>query len=269
MADGTTGSGADLTAFTERLGVDLDPEALRLALTHRSYAFENGDLPTNERLEFLGDAVLGLAVTDVLFRDNPDLPEGRLAKMRSAVVNTRALATVARDLGVGEYLLLGRGEQVTGGRDKDSILADALEAIIGAVYSTLGPETAAAFVRRIVGPMLDDAIRLGAGMDWKTTLQETAAQRGLGAVSYEVTGVGPDHQREFTALAQVGGITRGSGVGPNKKTAEARAAEAAVRAIVDGERLAAGRSRGVPDTEASRPHGEPEPAGDAASPAQS
>src|ERR687884_2384152 len=118
----------------QAFGVPLDPELLERALTHRSYAYENGGLPTNERLEFLGDSVLGLVVTDTLYRTHPDLPEGQLAKLRAAVVNSRALADVARGLGVGEHLRLGRGEELSGGRDKSSILADAVEALIGAVY---------------------------------------------------------------------------------------------------------------------------------------
>ena len=129
---------ADRSALEAALGVAPDPALLERALTHRSFAYENGGLPTNERLEFLGDSVLGLIVTDTLFRGHPDLPEGQLAKLRAAVVNMRALAGVARALDLGAYIRLGRGEEGTGGRDKASILADTLEAVIGAVYLDLG-----------------------------------------------------------------------------------------------------------------------------------
>ena len=116
-----------------RLGVELSEEILKQAITHRSYSYENGGVPTNERLEFLGDSVLGIVVTDELYRKNPDAQEGQLAKLRAAVVNAKALADVARTLGLGEFLLLGKGEEATGGRDKSSILADAVEALLGAM----------------------------------------------------------------------------------------------------------------------------------------
>lgn len=221
----------DLHDLNERLGVDIDPGTLRLALTHRSFAFENGGIPTNERLEFLGDAVLQLVATESLFLDNPDLPEGRLAKMRSAVVNTRALAAIGRGLGIGEFIFLGKGEELTGGRDKDSILADTVESLIGATYIGCGPEDAFALVHRLVDDMLRDAVQLGAGMDYKTTLQEAAADLSLGPVSYALDSRGPDHARVFTATVLLGDTEWGSGEGTSKKNAEARAAEAAVRTI--------------------------------------
>ena len=217
--------------LAERLGVTIDPETLRLALTHRSYAFEQGGIPTNERLEFLGDAVLQLVATESLFADNPDLPEGRLAKMRAAVVNTRALASVARERGLGEFLLLGKGEVSTGGRDKDSILADTVEALIGACYVSRGREDAFELVHRFIDDMLVRAVTLGAGMDYKTTLQEAAADLSLGTVTYEITAAGPDHARRFTAIAWLDETTWGSGEGTSKKGAEAQAAEAAVLEI--------------------------------------
>ncbi|MFB9777086.1 ribonuclease III [Brevibacterium otitidis] len=224
-------SAPDLNTLNERLGVDIDPETLRLALTHRSYAFENGGIPTNERLEFLGDAVLQLVATESLFLDNPELPEGRLAKMRAAVVNTRALAQIARRLKIGKFVLLGKGEEMTGGRTKDSILADTVESLIGACFISCGRAEAFALVHRLIDDMLIDAVRLGAGMDYKTTLQEAAADLSLGAVVYEVTGRGPDHARVFTAVALLGGTAWGTGEGTSKKAAEAVAAEAAVTAI--------------------------------------
>ncbi len=215
----------------EKLGVRLDPELLVLALTHRSFAHEAGGIPTNERLEFLGDAVLGLVVTENLYRAHPDQPEGALAKMRAATVSQRALALVARDLDLGSYVLLGKGELATGGQDKDSILSDTLEAVFGAVYLSHGVETARALIERLVGPSLEAAAGLGAGLDWKTSLQELSASLGLGAPSYEVTGEGPDHSRTFTAHAIVAGEPRGVGVGPAKKLAEQDAAADAYRVL--------------------------------------
>ena len=213
------------------LGVQLGAGMLERALTHRSFAYENGGLPTNERLEFLGDAVLGLIVTDTLFRQFPELPEGQLAKLRAAVVNMRALAGVARSLHLGDYIYLGKGEEGTGGRDKDSILSDTLEAVFGAVYLSHGLEPARGLVERLVGPSLAAAADLGAGLDWKTSLQELSASLGLGAPIYEVTGEGPDHSRTFTARALVAGVSRGVGVGSAKKLAEQDAAADAYRAL--------------------------------------
>ncbi|MGN8246078.1 ribonuclease III [Cellulomonas soli] len=217
--------------LVEELGVHLDPELLVLALTHRSFAHEAGGIPTNERLEFLGDTVLGLVVTEALYRTYPELSEGDLAKMRAATVSQRALALVARELDLGSYVLLGKGELATGGRDKDSILSDTLEAVFGAVYLSHGLEPARTLVTRLVGPTLSAAADLGAGLDWKTSLQELSAQLGLGAPSYDVVGEGPDHARTFTAHAVVGGEVRGAGTGPAKKLAEQDAAAAAYRAL--------------------------------------
>ena len=215
----------------EKLGVHLDPELLVLALTHRSFAHEAGGIPTNERLEFLGDSVLGLVVTESLYRAHPDLPEGALAKMRAATVSQRALAVVARELDLGSFVLLGKGELSTGGRDKDSILSDTLEAVFGAVYLSHGLEPARGLVERLVGPSLEAAADLGAGLDWKTSLQELSATLGLGAPVYEVTGEGPDHSRTFTARAVVAGVSRGVGIGSAKKLAEQDAAADAYRAL--------------------------------------
>lgn len=215
-----------------RLGVGIDPEMLVLALTHRSFAYEHGGIPTNERLEFLGDAVLGIVVTEHLFRAHPDLPEGDLAKMRAATVSQRALAAVARGLGVGEFLLLGRGERVTGGREKDSILSDTMEALFGAVYLCHGLEVAREVIERLMGATLERAATAGAGLDWKTSLQEAAAERGLGAPVYEVTGEGPDHARIFTARVLLAGAAVGAGSGTAKKVAEQTAAQEAYRALL-------------------------------------
>jgi len=221
-------------AVLDALGVDLPDELLALAVTHRSYAYENGGLPTNERLEFLGDAVLGLTITDELFHRHPDRPEGDLAKLRSSVVNTAALADVARGLtsdGLGAHLLLGRGEINTGGADKSSILADGMESLLGAVYLQHGIDTARAVILRLFGPLLDTVATLGAGLDWKTSLQELTAARGLGVPSYQVSSTGPDHDREFTAVVVVSETEYGSGVGRSKKEAEQKAAAAAWTAL--------------------------------------
>ena len=219
--------------LAQRLGVHLDPELLVLALTHRSFAHEAGGIPTNERLEFLGDTVLGLVVTEALYRRHPDLSEGELAKMRAATVSQRSLAAIARRLGLGEYLLLGKGELATGGRGKDSILSDTLEALFGAVYLTHGIETARDLVERLVNPTLAVAADLGAGLDWKTSLQEAAARLGLGAPEYEVSSDGPDHARTFTARIVLDGVVWGTGTGTAKKVAEQEAAAAAYRALAE------------------------------------
>jgi ribonuclease III len=220
--------------LADALGVELPAHLLELALTHRSFAYEHGGLPTNERLEFLGDSVLGLVVTDELYRSHPDLPEGQLAKLRASVVNMTSLARVSRSLGeggIGPHLLLGRGETTTGGREKDSILADALEALIGAVHLGLGLETAAEIVHRLFDPLLAESATRGAALDWKTSLQELGAGSGLGAPVYVVEDDGPDHAKTFTAAVMLAGEVRGKGTGRTKKAAEQEAAEAAWRVL--------------------------------------
>jgi ribonuclease III len=221
----------DLAALIDILGSVSDDGLISRAVTHRSFAYENGGIPTNERLEFLGDSVLGLVVTEELFRRHPDLPEGQLAKLRAAVVNARALAEVARELGIGRFLRLGRGEEASGGRDKSSILADAVEALIGAYYLDRGVEPARELVLRLFGGLLDEAAKLGAGLDWKTSLQELAAGRSLGVPEYDVTESGPDHEKSFEATAVVSGRRIGLGAGRSKKEAEQRAAERAWREL--------------------------------------
>jgi ribonuclease-3 len=185
-----------------------------------------------ERLEFLGDSVLGVVVTETLFRTNPDLSEGRLAKLRAAVVNARALADVGRTLGLGEYVRLGRGEESTGGRDKASILSDTVEAVIGAVYIDGGFEVATDVVHRLFDPVIAAASKMGAGLDWKTSLQELAADASLGVPEYLIDESGPDHQKTFTARVRVGDEVYGSGSGRSKKEAEQQAAETAYAAIM-------------------------------------
>ncbi|QTV79648.1 ribonuclease III [Microbacterium sp. NIBRBAC000506063] len=216
MGDGTA-------ALVRRLQVDIDPELLRLALTHRSFAYEHGGVPHNERLEFLGDSILGQAVTVLLYETYPELDEGELAKRRASVVSTVALAEVARTIELGQHLLLGRGEELTGGRDKDSILADTMEAVIGATYMSAGPDAATSLVLRLTTPLLADPERYGAAMDPKTSLQELAARRSVAPPEYSVEASGPDHARTFTATVVVGPVTS-TGMGTSKKAAEMSAA---------------------------------------------
>ena len=225
------GDPSDFAVLLAALGIAVGPSLLERSLTHRSFAYENGGLPTNERLEFLGDSVLGLVVTDALFLRHPELPEGQLAKLRAAVVNSRALAGVGRSLQLGRFVRLGKGEETTGGRDKSSILADTLEAIIGAVYIDRGLEEAAALVHRLFDPLIEHSAKLGAGLDWKTSLQELAASTALGVPEYVVQESGPDHEKFFSAVVQVGGAPYGEGSGRSKKEAEQQAAETAWTAI--------------------------------------
>ena len=212
------------------LGATLPDALMEQAVTHRSFAYENGGLPTNERMEFLGDAVLGLVVTESLYRRYPDVAEGHLAKMRAAIVNARALADVGRSLGLGALLRLGRGEEITGGRDKSSILADTLEAVIGAVYLEHGLTAAEAVVHRLFDPLVEHASTLGAGLDWKTSLQELTAALALGVPEYLVDEAGPDHAKVFRARVMLVDEVWGEGEGSSKKEAEQQAAEAAYRA---------------------------------------
>lgn len=228
----------DLAQLRDRIGVRTSTEVLTQAVTHRSYAYENGDLPHNERLEFLGDAVLGLVATDELYRRHPDAPEGQLARLRAAVVNAGSLASAARGIGLGGFILLGIGERRTKGRDKPSILADTLEAVIGAVYVEEGLAAATALIHRLLDDFIDRAELLGAGLDWKTSLQELVARLELGTPTYQVSDEGPDHAKTFTAQVAVDGVVYGSGTGTSKKAAEAAAAEAAWSALGSDETVA-------------------------------
>jgi ribonuclease III len=223
----SSGPGASLEVILSEVSAALSDHLMELAVTHRSYAYEHGGLPTNERMEFLGDAVLGLVVTESLYRRYPDVSEGQLAKMRAAIVNARALADVARTLGLGSLLRLGRGEEITGGRDKSSILADTLEAVIGAVYLEHGLAAAEALVHRLFDPLVEHAATLGAGLDWKTSLQELSSVLEMGAPEYSVEESGPDHAKVFRARVLFAGEEWGVGEGRSKKEAEQQAAEAA------------------------------------------
>lgn len=215
----------------EELGIGMDPQLLRLALTHRSYAFENGGIPTNERLEFLGDAILEIGVTDYLYRAFPDYPEGRMAKLRAAVVSTVSLGRVARGLQIGPRVLLGKGEELTGGHDRTSILADTTEALLGATELSSGLPEALRLVHHLFDPLVDDAVRSGAGTDWKTALQEMCAQLGVDVPEYRITGSGPDHNRRYEARAVIDGRARQACIGHSKKEAEQGAAHLAVEEL--------------------------------------
>jgi ribonuclease III len=204
-----------------------DPLLWDQALTHRSYAFEAGGVPDNERLEFLGDTVLQLVVTDEIFRRFAHAREGRLAKLRAALVNTGRLADVARTLNLGAAVKLGRGEEQSGGRDKDSILADTLEAVLGAVYLDCGLRTATQVILNLFGPLVEELSTQYAALDYKTALQELAAAELASLPVYEVTDSGPDHDKQFAAQVMVDGEWLGAGEGRSKKAAEQEAARAA------------------------------------------
>ncbi|WP_349904232.1 ribonuclease III [Parafrigoribacterium humi] len=219
-----SGSEYAVGQLAAELSIDISPELLELALTHRSFAYENGGVAHNERLEFLGDSILGQAVTVMLYTTNPHLDEGELAKRRASLVSSVALAEVARTIGLGRFIRLGRGEELTGGRDKSSILADTVEAVIGAAYLDAGGEAATDLVLRLIMPLMDNPERFGAAMDPKTSLQELAATLGRGVPSYVVTDSGPDHSKRFRAVVVLGKEEIASGEGTSKKQAEMAAA---------------------------------------------
>lgn len=231
MSSSAASAAGSIAEVLDRLRLTVTDELFDRALTHRSYAYEQGGIPTNERLEFLGDSVLGVIVTEHLFITYPDLSEGQLAKLRAAVVNSRALADVARGLALGERIHLGRGEDTTGGREKSSILADTMEAVIGAVFLEHGIGGAGVFVHHLFDALMAEAATRGAGLDWKTSLQEVASLGGHGVPVYEVAESGPDHAKTFSATVVVGEQTYGPGTGRNKKEAEQKAAAQAFAAI--------------------------------------
>jgi ribonuclease-3 len=214
--------------LAERLGWDVsDPNLLIQSLSHRSWCAENPGSSSNERLEFLGDSVLGLVVTDFLFRTYPDIPEGELTKVRAAVVNSASLAEVAAELQVGEFLMLGKGEGQSGGREKPSILADATEALIGAVYIDRGWSAAEGLVMRLFGTRIEAAAAGPGGQDYKTRLQELCARSFDQLPRYYLSDEGPDHAKEFQAIVHVQGRPHGHGRGRSKKQAEQAAAKQA------------------------------------------
>jgi ribonuclease-3 len=234
------------------IGVDfVDRSLADASMSHRSHAFERGLEMTNERLEFLGDAVLGLVVTDLAFRAFPDLAEGDLAKLRAATVNMTSLAEVAAELGLGEIVLLGKGEELSGGRSKASILADAMEAVLGAVYMDRGLEAAAELIVRLFQPRMEAYARGEGERDYKTVLQEVSAQEIGSVPDYRVAARGPDHQKEFTATVYLRGEPWGRGTGRSKKEAEQQAAQEAYTRLRAGE-LPEGRTSGTPRDPARR-----------------
>ena len=214
----------DRSQLAAVLGVDIDPTLFELALTHRSFAYENGGLAHNERLEFLGDSILGQAVTVMLYTEYPDLDEGELAKRRASLVSSAALAEIARGIGLGAHIRLGKGEELTGGSDKSSILADTVEALIGATFLSLGGEVARDLVLRLIHPLLVNPDRFGAAMDPKTSLQELSTRLGRGLPRYEVTDSGPDHSKRFHARVLLDSEAVATGSGSSKKQAEMAAA---------------------------------------------
>ena len=208
---------------------------LELALTHRSFSYEAGGIPTNERLEFLGDSVLGLVVTDELYKKFPDLDESRLSPLRSGVVNMRALAQIARDLKLGEYLRIGKGEEATNGRDKNSILADSLEALVGTIYLEHGYIRSSEVILKWIGSAIESATAQGAGLDGKTALQELAALVNMPSPEYEIVESGPDHDKSFVATVILNDERFPAGSGKSKREAEQAAARIAHEAISNRE----------------------------------
>lgn len=221
----------DTAPLLASLDVELDESFLRLALTHRSFANEHGHLPNNERLEFLGDAVLGLSIAARLYEKYPTRPESDISKMRASIVSRFGLADIAREMGLGAFILLGKGEANSNGRDKDSILADTTEALFGAIYLQHGFETARRVILALFAEKVDAAVSTRNHMDWKTSLQELCAERKLPTPEYSATSTGPEHNQVFTARVHVDGQLLGEGVGPNKKQAEQQAAEKATLII--------------------------------------
>ncbi|HEX9695621.1 MAG TPA: ribonuclease III [Actinomycetota bacterium] len=220
------------TPLEQRLHVRFrSRELLTLCLTHRSFAYEQGGLPTNERLEFLGDAVLGIVVTDALYANFPDLAEGDLAKMRAALVNMTVLADVAKEIDLGTDVLLGRGEEMTGGRDKPSILSDTLEAVFGAIYLDMGIDAASRVILQLFLPRILGRVEGGTVQDYKTSLQEMAAARMGSLPEYRIVESGPDHAKRFRATVRLAGREFGSGEGRSKKEAEQAAAHVAVERL--------------------------------------
>ncbi|SHI53114.1 ribonuclease-3 [Tessaracoccus bendigoensis DSM 12906] len=213
------------------LGVEVDAQLFELSFTHRSFAYENGAIASNERLEFLGDAVLQIVVTEHIYLTYPDLSEGQLAKLRASVVSAVALAEVARTLDLSDHLRLGKGEAATKGTQKASILADTMEAVIGAVHLSAGTEGSARFVHSVFDPLIAKSEASGDYADHKTVLQELCAASGWDVPHYEVAGTGPDHQRVFTAVVIVDGSPLGEGIAPSKKRAEQIAARQAVEVL--------------------------------------
>ena len=218
----------NLDQLSQKLGVEIEPQLLELALTHRSYAYEHGGIPNNERLEFLGDSVLGFVVTVHIHDLFAELSEGDLTKLKNSVVSAKALAFVPNQLGLGEYIRLGKGETQTGGRAKASLLSDTFEALLGAAFVSKGLPAASGIIERLVFPLLLDRDSLLANADPKTNLQETAKRLNRGEVRYETDFSGPDHDRTFFTSVFMGDSQIGQGLGRSRKTAETAAAVVAL-----------------------------------------
>jgi len=221
-----------LQQLSGRLGHEFaDLTLLDRALAHRSWCAEHPGRPSNERLEFLGDAVLGWVIADIAYRHHQDLPEGKLTDLRKSVVNATALADVAGGIGLGDFVLLGKGEAAAGGRAKPSILSDAMEAVIGAVYLDGGVTAAQQLIDRLFAAPLLDAARDLDRLDFKTLLQERTARLFDMAPVYVLSESGPDHAKTFVATVLVNGRTLGGGSGRSKKMAEQAAARTAFDAL--------------------------------------
>lgn len=226
---------ADQEKLQERIGYRFaEPALLAAALTHRSYANEQpaGGRADNERLEFLGDAILGLVIAEALYRDYPQLPEGELTRLRAELVNAATLAQLARQLELGTALRLGRGEVKGGGRDKENILADALEALFGAIYLEAGSAAARPAILGLFGPTIAQRTARRQGSDYKTRLQEELQARRRELPDYSlIASQGPDHDRSFDVEVRSAGQLLGSGSGRSKKEAEQAAAKAALEGL--------------------------------------
>lgn len=215
----------------QRLGISIEAELLELALTHSSYAYENGKIPNNERLEFLGDSVLGFVVTGHVYSENPEMDEGSLSRLRSATVSAKTLAIAANQIGLGEFVRLGKGELSTGGQTKTNILADTFEAIIGAAYLSGGLAPAKSIIDSLVLPLLSSEDELLETSEPRTVLSELLKSLGKSDASFEVTHEGPDHDRTFFAEVIVDGAAISKGSGRTRKAAEAQAAVEALKTL--------------------------------------
>ena len=217
--------------LTQRLGISIEADLLELALTHSSYAYENGKTPNNERLEFLGDSVLGFVVTGHVYSENPEMDEGSLSRLRSATVSAKTLAVAANQIGLGEFIRLGKGELATGGQTKTNILADTFEAIIGAAYLSGGLAPAKHIIDSLVLPLLSSEDELLETSEPRTVLSELLKSLGKSDATFEVTHEGPDHDRTFFAKVIVDGDAIASGSGRTRKAAEAQAAIASLKTL--------------------------------------
>lgn len=220
---------ADYRKLVEQWGIELPTADLELALTHRSWAYEH-DCAHNERLEFLGDSVLGIIAVDEIFHEFPNENEGVMSKYKAASVSEEALATVARELNLGAYIRLGKGELASGGAEKASILSDTVEALIAVTYLQYGLEITRKIVLKLIRPRIKAAVMLGPALDWRTSLEEIARANGIiGDLSYQISGEGPDHARVYTAEVFLDGKKYGQGVASSQKYAKLAACENAYK----------------------------------------